>query len=82
MTADTSHTSFQGALRDASWIPPGETSSPEAGNRPAHWIRGSFACPPETQDADNSADRRAVVHATAHGIYQLFVNAPAWAMTN
>lgn len=74
MTADTSHTSVQDALRDAAWISPVETGSTEAGNRPAYWLRGSFTWPPGTRDTGSSANERAVVHATAHGIYELFVN--------
>ncbi|MFE5835529.1 family 78 glycoside hydrolase catalytic domain [Arthrobacter sp. NPDC056493] len=75
MTADTSHRSVQNGLRDAAWISPVETGSAEAGNRPAYWLRGSFSwTAPGAQNPDAPASERAVVHATAHGIYELFVN--------
>lgn len=74
MTAETPHTSVQDALRDAVWISAVETGSAEPGRRPAYWLRGSFTRPHETQDADSSANGRTVVHATAHGVYELFVN--------
>jgi alpha-L-rhamnosidase len=66
VTADTSHTSVRNALRDAAWISPVETRATDAGNRPAYWLRGSFSWTGVTEPA--------VVHATAHGIYELFVN--------
>jgi alpha-L-rhamnosidase len=69
VTADTSHIPVQDALRDAEWISPVETGCTEAGQRPAYWLRGSFNWMPGT-----AASERAVVHATAHGIYELFVN--------
>jgi alpha-L-rhamnosidase len=76
VTAATSPTSVQNALRDAAWISPVETGCTEAGNRPAYWLRGTFDWTAANQNPDtpNAADERAVVHATAHGIYELFVN--------
>ena len=58
--------SVQEALRDATWISPVETRPAEPGMRPAYWLRSSFAWTPDTG--------RAIIHATAHGIYELFVN--------
>ena len=76
MTAATSHTSVQNALRDAAWISPVETGCTEAGRRPAYWLRGTFDWTAANQnpDARNADNERAVLHATAHGIYELFVN--------
>ncbi|WP_159698544.1 alpha-L-rhamnosidase [Arthrobacter sp. 18067] len=59
------------ALRHASWISPSETHPAElhptkAGTRPAYWLRSSFAWSP--------AQGTATVTATAHGIYELFIN--------
>jgi hypothetical protein len=69
VTADTSHIPVQDALRDAEWISPVETGCTEAGQRPAYWLRGSF-----NWMSGTAASERAVVRATAHGIYELFVN--------
>ena len=79
MTAATSPTSVQTALRHAAWISPVETGCTEAGNRPAYWLRGTFDWTAANQNPDtpNAADERAVLHATAHGIYELFVNGNA-----
>lgn len=58
--------SAQEALRDARWISPVESQPAEPGMRPAYWLRSSFAWTPDAG--------RAIIHATAHGIYELFVN--------
>ncbi|MFG2960964.1 family 78 glycoside hydrolase catalytic domain [Streptomyces sp. NPDC048291] len=50
----------------ARWIEPAEDEPAEAGVRPAHLLRHEF-----TLDA---VPRQARVHATAHGLYELFVN--------
>ena len=50
----------------ADWIGPAEPSVPEAGNRPAYLLRRAFSL--------KSGIRRATAYATAHGIYELFVN--------
>jgi alpha-L-rhamnosidase len=50
----------------AAWIGPAEPSVAEAGNRPAHLLRRVFSLGPGI--------RRATAYATAHGIYELFVN--------
>ncbi|MFJ5958837.1 family 78 glycoside hydrolase catalytic domain [Paenarthrobacter sp. NPDC092416] len=60
------HMTPQDALRLASWISPAEEQPREPGHRPAYWLRGSFTWTP--------ADGVATVHATAHGVYELFVN--------
>ncbi|WP_436791565.1 family 78 glycoside hydrolase catalytic domain [Yinghuangia sp. YIM S10712] len=50
----------------AAWIEPAEDTVPEAGRRPAYLLRHEF-----TLDA---APTTARVYATAHGVYELFVN--------
>ncbi|WP_345801343.1 family 78 glycoside hydrolase catalytic domain [Microbacterium sp. AZCO] len=50
----------------ARWIEPHEETVPEAGSRPAHLLRG-------TAELDRPVTA-AVVTATAHGVYELFVN--------
>ncbi|SDT78572.1 family 78 glycoside hydrolase catalytic domain [Actinoplanes derwentensis] len=50
----------------ASWIRPAETDIPPAGQRPAHDLRGIVTCP-ETVT-------RARLYATAHGLYEVFLN--------
>ncbi|WP_327743359.1 glycoside hydrolase family 78 protein [Streptomyces europaeiscabiei] len=50
----------------ARWIEPAEAEPAEAGQRPAHLLRHEF-----TLDA---VPVRARVHATAHGLYELYVN--------
>ena len=50
----------------AGWIGPNEPQVPEAGNRPAYLLRGAFSL--------GTGIRRATAYATAHGIYELFVN--------
>ncbi|MFJ4029564.1 family 78 glycoside hydrolase catalytic domain [Paenarthrobacter sp. NPDC089989] len=58
--------SAQVSLSGATWISPSEKTPTEPGHRPAYWLRGHFTWGPE--------DGPATVHATAHGIYELFVN--------
>ncbi|MFE4196740.1 family 78 glycoside hydrolase catalytic domain [Paenarthrobacter sp. NPDC056912] len=60
------HPAIHEALHDASWISPHEPHPAGPGNRPAYWLRSSFTWTP-----DNG---KATVHATAHGIYELFIN--------
>lgn len=51
----------------ARWIEPDEPDPrPAAGHRPAHHLRRDFAVP--------TSIRRARLYATAHGIYEVFVN--------
>ena len=54
------------ALREAVWISPVETEAAAPGMRPAYWLRSNFTW--TTQDG------KATIHATAHGLYELFVN--------
>jgi alpha-L-rhamnosidase len=54
------------ALRDAAWISPVETEVAAPGMRPAYWLRSNFTWATE--------DGKATIHATAHGLYELFVN--------
>ncbi|WP_314323705.1 family 78 glycoside hydrolase catalytic domain [Paenarthrobacter ilicis] len=56
----------QDSLRDAVWISPAEEHPAKPGGRPAYWLRGRFTWTRE--------DGRTIIHATAHGIYELFVN--------
>lgn len=53
-------------LDQATWIEPDEADIPPAGERPAYRLRHRFPLP--------GPARAATVHATAHGIYELFVN--------
>lgn len=66
MTDHDLDASIREILRDADWISPVETQPSGPGDRPAYWLRSSFAWTP--------ADGRATVSATAHGIYELFIN--------
>ncbi|WP_436775958.1 family 78 glycoside hydrolase catalytic domain [Yinghuangia sp. YIM S09857] len=50
----------------AEWIAPSEPVVPEAGRRPAHLLRRDFHL--------DGAPGRSRVYATAHGVYELFVN--------
>ncbi|WP_433441265.1 family 78 glycoside hydrolase catalytic domain [Nonomuraea sp. CA-141351] len=50
----------------ARWIEPAEDSTPEPGRRPAYLLRHEF-----TLDA---VPARARLYATAHGVYEVFVN--------
>ncbi len=50
----------------AEMISPSDTERPDAGHRPAYRMRGDFDCPQKPT--------RALVRATAHGIYELFLN--------
>ncbi|MFJ4616974.1 family 78 glycoside hydrolase catalytic domain [Streptomyces sp. NPDC088812] len=50
----------------ARWIEPVETAPAPAGHRPAHLLRHDFALP--------GAVRSARLYATAHGVYELFLN--------
>jgi alpha-L-rhamnosidase len=50
----------------ADWIGPDEPTVPGAGERPAYLLRRAFSLGPSI--------RRATAYATAHGIYELFVN--------
>lgn len=52
-------------LDEARWIEPAEPLTPDAGHRPGHLLRCGFTV---------QRDGRAVVQATAHGIYELFLN--------
>ncbi len=54
------------ALRTARWIGPYEPVVPPAGERPAYVLRGTFSLA--------SLGQPVFVSATAHGIYELFVN--------
>ncbi|GAA4990868.1 hypothetical protein GCM10023205_73270 [Yinghuangia aomiensis] len=54
------------AAWEADWIEPAEESLPAPGSRPAYLLRREFVL--------DGAPVRARVHATAHGIYELFVN--------
>lgn len=58
------------ALAPATWISPFEPDAREAGLRPAHELTGSFGW----NGATPADDAAVVVHATAHGVYELFVN--------
>jgi alpha-L-rhamnosidase len=51
----------------AHWITPREAELPSAGRRPAMLVRGEFELP-------GAATVRARLYATAHGIYEVFVN--------
>jgi alpha-L-rhamnosidase len=51
---------------DAAWIRPAEASLPEPGRRPAYQLRHDFHL--------HGAPTRARAYATAHGLYELFVN--------
>lgn len=53
------------ALTPASWIVPAEQDVPPAGQRPAYLLRGRCTA---------SAGATARLHATAHGIYEFFLN--------
>ncbi|SDW58005.1 alpha-L-rhamnosidase [Arthrobacter sp. cf158] len=66
MTDHHSQPSLKAALRDASWISPVETQPSEPGRRPAYWLRSTFEWVP--------GRGRATIHATAHGLYELFIN--------
>lgn len=66
MTTHDSLPSPQSALSAAVWISPPEARQVAAGSRPAYWLRGSFPWKPK--------DGASIVHATAHGVYELFVN--------
>ncbi|MEW1837257.1 family 78 glycoside hydrolase catalytic domain [Nonomuraea angiospora] len=50
----------------ARWIEPSEPQPGEPGQRPAHLMRRTFAVP--------AAVKRARLYATAHGIYEAFLN--------
>ncbi|MET0150698.1 MAG: family 78 glycoside hydrolase catalytic domain [Acidimicrobiales bacterium] len=50
----------------ARWISPSEPERATAGERPAHLLRHEFVV--------EDAPARARVHATAHGLYELFLN--------
>ncbi|MCX7520769.1 family 78 glycoside hydrolase catalytic domain [Microbacterium sp. STN6] len=54
------------SLADARWIEPFEPQDPGAGLRPAYLLRRSFVL--------TEAPTQARVDATAHGVYELFVN--------
>ncbi|GAA3799965.1 alpha-L-rhamnosidase [Cellulomonas soli] len=56
------------ALRDARWIAPAEPHPLPAGERPAMLLRRTFAVPP------HGGTGPVLVHATAHGVYELFLN--------
>ncbi|GAB2843991.1 glycoside hydrolase family 78 protein [Actinocorallia aurea] len=60
--------SFEISLRDwtAQWIEPAEEDVAAAGRRPAHLLRRTFTL--------DDVPLRGRVHATAHGIYELFLN--------
>ncbi|MGO4146439.1 family 78 glycoside hydrolase catalytic domain [Paenarthrobacter sp. YAF11_1] len=60
------NSSVSEALRQASWISPREGTRAAPGNRPAYWLRSSFVWRP--------GHGQVTVHATAHGIYELFIN--------
>lgn len=66
MPQTASRVDVRAALATGAWIAPHEPDRAAAGNRPAHLLRGSFARP--------AVGSSVVVHATAHGIYELFVN--------
>lgn len=53
------------ALTPADWIAPHEASVPVAGSRPVYLLRGSFVW-----DGDSGLE----CWATAHGVYELFLN--------
>jgi alpha-L-rhamnosidase len=59
-----------GLLRPEDWqarfVTPREDSVPPAGHRPAHLLRRAFTIP--------AGFARARVYATAHGVYELFLN--------
>src|SRR4051794_37595374 len=59
-------THFAAALSAASWIEPAEASVAPPGERPGYLLRRRFSV--------GAVPARAVVHATAHGIYELFLN--------
>ena len=52
----------------ARWVVPVEVGVPPAGSRPATLVRGEFELP------SGAAVVRARLYATAHGIYEVFVN--------
>lgn len=56
----------QAALKGAAWISPAEDQPAEPGRRPAYWLRSRFTWTPD--------HGKATVHATAHGIHELFIN--------
>ena len=58
------------ALASAIWISPFEPEPQAPGLRPAHELAGTFTWP----GAAPADDAALVVHATAHGVYELFVN--------
>lgn len=58
------------ALRDARWIAPAEPHPLPAGERPAMLMRRTFTIP----DRGEAGGEAVLVHATAHGVYELFVN--------
>ncbi|PPL19186.1 alpha-L-rhamnosidase [Microterricola pindariensis] len=64
------------ALASAQWISPHEPVPHPAGQRPAHELTGRFhwdgAATHPAEGAETGAE--AVVYATAHGVYELFVN--------
>lgn len=66
MTDHRSSLSPQAALNAATWISPAEDQPAEPGKRPAYWMRSHFTWSPD--------DGETTAHATAHGIYELFVN--------
>lgn len=54
------------ALASADWVAPAEAWVPPAGNRPAYLLRRTFDAHPTGSRLD--------VWATAHGVYELFLN--------
>ena len=61
----TTDAGVRAALATASWIAPAEQDVPPAGQRPAYLLRGRFTA---------SVGTSARLAATAHGIYELFLN--------
>ncbi|PRY06444.1 alpha-L-rhamnosidase [Kineococcus rhizosphaerae] len=61
------------ALAGARWISPAELSPAPAGERPAYLLQTSFSTD-GTLRTQARADIRTTIHATAHGIYELFLN--------
>ncbi|WP_156786239.1 alpha-L-rhamnosidase [Microterricola viridarii] len=62
------------ALASAQWISPYEPVPHPAGQRPAHELAGRFHWDGAAPETGADAGAEAVVYATAHGVYELFVN--------
>ena len=67
--AETAVTAMTAALASARWISPFEPVVAPAGQRPAYELTGGFEWL-----AANPEPAPVVVYATAHGIYELFIN--------